>query len=106
MKIKVYPSEEQLSNMLFDHKIYGYFGSPLLYVQHKKEFNNDLLFSPEMNAKVMQRYVILVRKDSGIDQFTKLKSKNISFCTTDQVGVMYLQKLLKDKKSGDINAFF
>lgn len=106
MKIKVLSNDEQLSNMLLEKKVLGYFGSPLLMVQYHKEFNLDLLYSPVLNEKVLQRYILLVRRDAGIDQLLNLKNKTLSYCATDEVGMMYLQKLIKDKKSGDIHQFF
>lgn len=75
-------------------------------VQYHKEFNLDLLYSPVLNEKVLQRYILLVRRDAGIDQLLNLKNKTLSYCATDEVGMMYLQKLIKDKKSGDIHQFF
>lgn len=106
MKIKIFPNDEKLSSMLSENYIAGYFGSPLLAIQNKNRFNLDLLFSPVLNDKVMQRYVVLVRKDSSISELVNLKNKSLSYCTTDEVGIMYLQKLIKDKASANVNSFF
>jgi len=106
LKIKVYPSIEPLTKLLMEHKIQGYFGAPVMVIKNAKEFNSNLLFSPEIGNKAMQRYVILVRKDQGLDQFAKLKNTAISYCTVDEVGVLYLQKLLQDKSLGGQESFF
>ena len=106
LKIKVFPSAEPLLNLLIDKKIYGYFGSPKFLIQHKSEFNTDLLFTPVLGGEVMGRYVLLARKDSGIDNLAKLKNSNISYCAVDEVGMLFLEGLLKDRKLGEIDTFF
>jgi len=106
LKIKVFKSEEQVASLLLENKISGYFGSPLLAIKYSKKFNPDLLYTPLLNNKHMQRYLLLVRKDSGINQLKQLKSKSLSYCNSDEVGMMYLQKKLSESKSGAINTFF
>jgi ABC-type phosphate/phosphonate transport system substrate-binding protein len=106
IKIKVYPNNQLLLDALTTDKVMGYFGPPLLYIQHKASFNDGQLYSPALNNQVMQRYLLLVRSDTGITQLADLKKTDISYCLTDEVGVFYLQKLLKDKKQGQLTAFF
>ena len=36
----------------------------------------------------------------------KLKNLSLSYCAADEVGLLYLQKLLNDKKLGEIHSFF
>jgi ABC-type phosphate/phosphonate transport system substrate-binding protein len=92
--------------MLQERKITGYFGSPLLLVRHQHAFNLNALYTPMLNNAVLQRYVLLVRKDSAINHLSDLKDKSLSYCVVDEVGMMYLQKSLNDQKLGDIHAFF
>ncbi len=106
LKIKVFPSEVLFPNLLAEKKIYGYFGSPKFILEHKSEFNTDLLFTPVLGGTVMGRYVLLVRKDSGIDNLAKLKNTNISYCAVDEVGMLFLEMLLKDRKLGKTDTFF
>lgn len=106
LKIKVYPNNQQLTNLLLEHKIQGYYGSPLLVIQHMQEFNTSALYSPEFRNKMMQRYVVLVRKDSSIDQLTKLKRASLSCCAADEVGMMWLRKAIRDQRNEDLNSFF
>ncbi len=106
MKIKVYANTEQIVKLITEKKIIGYFGSTKLLLDNVEKFNMNLLFTPVLSEKVMQRYVLLVRKDSGIDNISKLHKLSISYCAADEVGVLYLQKLLSDKKLGEIDTFF
>lgn len=106
LKIKVYPNSQQLTNLLLEHKIQGYYGSPLLVIEHMQEFNTGALYSPEIKNKTMQRYVVLVRKDSSIDQFFKLRRASLSSCAADEVGMMWLKKTVRDQKNEDLNTFF
>jgi ABC-type phosphate/phosphonate transport system substrate-binding protein len=105
-KLRVFSGNQQLTNLLLEHKIHGYFGSPFLLTQHMKEFNTSTLYSPEFKGKVTQRYVVLVRKDSAIDELAKLKHTSLSYCGADEVGIMWLKKTLRDKKNEDVNSFF
>ena len=106
MKIKVFPTKERLIDLLMQRKLTGYFGAPKIFFENKKDFNYDLLYSPVLSGKVLQRYVLLVRKDSGIDSLEKLKNTGLSYCEVDEIGMLYLQKLLKDKKMGEVDGFF
>jgi ABC-type phosphate/phosphonate transport system substrate-binding protein len=106
MKIKVFQNDDQLTNMLLEKKLLGYFGTPLLAVKYPKEFNLDSMYVPVLNDKVLQRYVLLVRKDSGVEQLEGLKNKSLSYCLTDEVGMMFLQKTLKQRKAGSVDNFF
>lgn len=106
LKIKVFPNNQLLTDALSENQLVGYFGPPLLYIQHKTRFNEEQLYSPVLNNQVMQRYLLLVRRDGDIKQLADLKKSDISYCLTDEVGVFYLQKLLKDKKQGPLSAFF
>jgi ABC-type phosphate/phosphonate transport system substrate-binding protein len=106
MKIKVYPTVDQLSDAINTQKVMGYFGPPLLFLQNKDTFDTDYIFTPVLSNKVMQRYLLLTRKDNAIDKFEKLKNKSISYCETDEVGIFYLRKLIKEKKLGQLDTFF
>jgi ABC-type phosphate/phosphonate transport system substrate-binding protein len=106
MKIKVYPTVDQLSEAINNRKVMGYFGPPLLFLQNKNTFDSDSLFTPVLSDKVMQRYLLLVRKDNAIDKFEKLENKSLSYCEADEVGIFYLKKLIKEKKLGQLNTFF
>ena len=77
MKIKVFPTKERLIDLLIQRKLTGYFGAPKIFIENKKDFNYDLLYSPVLSGKVLQRYVLLVRKDSGIDSLEKLKNHRL-----------------------------
>jgi ABC transporter, phosphonate, periplasmic substrate-binding protein len=106
LKIKVFSTEEQLTQAILDRKLVGYFGTPLLYFQHVNQFDSDLLFSPVLSDKVMQRYLLLVRDDSGVAQIDKLKNTKLSYCAADEVGLFYLNKLIEGQKLGALNTFF
>jgi hypothetical protein len=106
MKIKVYPTVNQLSDAINSKKVIGYFGPPLMFLKYKNTFDADLLFSPVLSEKVLQRYIFLVRKDAGIDGVEKLKNLTLSYCETDEVGIFFLQKLLQDKKLGLLESYF
>lgn len=106
MKIKVYPTVNQLSEAIHHQKIIGYFGPPLFFFQNKDTFDTDSIFTPVLSGKVMQRYLLLVRKDNALDKFEMLKNKSLSYCETDEVGIFYLKKLIKEKKLGQFDTFF
>jgi hypothetical protein len=106
MKIKLYPTVDHISDTINNQKVMGYFGSPLLFFQNKDTFDTDYIFTPVLNDKVMQRYFLLVRKDNVIDKFEKLKNKSLSYCETDEVGIFYLKRLIKEKKFGQLDTFF
>lgn len=106
LKIKVFSSDVELNNMLQERKIKGYFGSPIMFFENLSAFDANRLFVPVISNKVKQRYVILVRKDSGVNQLAQLKQKAIAYCTTDEVGALYLQHVLKQKELGDTDGFF
>jgi hypothetical protein len=106
LQIKVFQSEDQLNQSLSERKLIGFFGTPLMFFQNKDEFDSNLLFSPVLSNKVLQRYLLLVRNDSGITQIKQLNSAQLSYCLADEVGIIYLHKLMKDKKLGSPNTFF
>lgn len=106
LKINVLQNDEQLASMLESRQIIGYFGTPFLAIQNQALFDFDLMFSPVLNDKVKQRYVLLVRKDSAINDLAQLKGTSLSYCIADEMGILFLQKLLKDQKLSDIHTFF
>ncbi|HOY69905.1 MAG TPA: PhnD/SsuA/transferrin family substrate-binding protein [Methylotenera sp.] len=106
LKIKVFPSDVELKKMISEHKAEGYFGSPVIFVEQMNTFGADHLYVPIINHQAKQRYVILVRNDSGVKQLAQLKQKRIAYCTTDEVGVLFLQQALKDKNLGLSDTFF
>jgi len=106
MKIKVFQTDEQLDQSLAERKVSGYFGTPLLYFKYKNDFDADLLFTPVLSGKLLQRYLLLVRSDSGLTRIEQLKNAKLSYCNADEVGIFYLHKLIKDKKIGQLNSFF
>lgn len=106
LKVKVFQSEDQLNQSLSEGKLIGFFGTPLMFFQNKDEFVSSLLFSPVLSNKVLQRYLLLVRNDSGITQVKQLNSTQLSYCLADEVGIIYLHKLIKDKKLGNPHTFF
>lgn len=106
MKIKVYPTVNQLSEAIHSKKVIGYFGPPLMFLQNKNTFDADLMFSPVLSEKVLQRYILLVRKDTALGKIEKLKNATLSYCDTDEVGIFFLEKLLQDKKLGSLESFY
>lgn len=106
LKIKVFSSDVELNNMLQARKIKGYFGSPMMFFENMRDFDASRLFVPVIGNKVKQRYVILVRKDSGVNQLAQLAQKAIAYCTTDEVGALYLQHALNQKRLGTVDGFF
>jgi len=106
LKIKVFSSDVELNNMLQARIIKGYFGSPMMFIENMRDFDASRLFVPVIGNKVKQRYVILVRKDSGVNQLAQLAQKEIAYCTTDEVGALYLQHALKQKGLGTVDGFF
>lgn len=106
LKIKVYPNEQQLTKLIAEHKVIGYFGTSVLYFNYKNTFNSKYLYTPIISNKVLNRYVLLVRKDKCINQLAQLKQSVIAYCSADEVGILYLQHLLKEKGLGAADSFF
>lgn len=106
MRIKVFPDTEKLTELLVTHKLQGYFGSPALFIYHRALFDINYLYAPIINNKVLHRYVVLVRKDSGIKQLVDLKQKTLAYCGADEIGMLFLQHELKGGKLGLIDRFF
>lgn len=105
-KIKVYPNIDHLNQLVLQKDILGYFGSPILLVQHPELFIQQSVFSPVLSEHVLQRYLLLVRKDSGITSLEQLKNTVFGYCAVDEVGLLHLTKILKDKKLGTFEDFF
>lgn len=106
LRIKVFQSEEQLNQLVKEKKILGYFGSPKLLIQQPKEFNLHSIYSPILNENVLQRYVLLVRKDSGISTLQQLKNSHLGYCAVDEIGLLHMKRLLREDKLGDLESFF
>lgn len=105
-RIKVYQDNETLLHLAREGKLVGIFASPMVLLENLEFFNISLMFSPVLDNKTMQRYLVLVRKDAGIDQLAQLRNTNLSYCSADEVGIYYLKKQMKDKKLGSFDGFF
>jgi ABC-type phosphate/phosphonate transport system substrate-binding protein len=106
LKVKIYPNESQLQKLLVEHKVIGYFGTSISLFSNQNLFDPLYLYTPVINDQIKNRYVVLVRKDSGINQISQLKQKNIAYCTADAVGVLFLRLQLKEKGLSNIDSFF
>jgi ABC-type phosphate/phosphonate transport system substrate-binding protein len=106
LKVKIYPNESQLQKLLVEHKVIGYFGTSVSIFSNQNLFDPLYLYTPVINDQIKNRYVVLVRKDSGINQISQLKQKNIAYCTADAVGVLFLRLQLKEKGLSNIDSFF
>lgn len=105
LKIKALKNDTELADFILNKKLTGYFGTPILALKLNQVFNLDALFVPELDNKVMQRYVLLVRKDSGISELNQLIHQSLSYCLVDEVGMMFVQKRLNQEKLGNITTF-
>lgn len=106
LKIKVFPNEEQINQLVTERKILGYFGTPIQMIKHPQEFNHHLIYSPILNENILQRYVLLVRKDSGITTLQQLKNSDFGYCAVDEIGLLHLKRLLKEKKLNEVDSYF
>lgn len=106
LKIKVLPTESLLENMIFDGKLVGYFGNPLLLLKKEDQFNLNSIYAPVLNDEVMHQYVLLVKKESGITALEQLKGKKLGYSDADTIGLMFLKKAVLNKKDALKDHFF
>lgn len=79
------------------------FVNPLIYVQMKNTVNIEpLALSSEVKSGTRFRGIIIVRKDSGINQLQDLKGKKFSFVEEDSPAGHIFQKLLLSKAGFDV----
>jgi ABC-type phosphate/phosphonate transport system substrate-binding protein len=106
LKIKVYPNDEVLFEQIKQHKVQVYFGTPMMFFKHMDLFDKELLFSPVIEDKNKQRYLILARKSDKVQHLSDFKGAKLSYCISDAIGNLYLKNLLKTQKLGAQNSFF
>ena len=106
LKVKIYPNDSELQKLILQRKVIGYFGTTIRLFNSQNLFDHQHLYTPVINEQLKNRYLLLVRKDSGISQLSQLKQKNIAYCTADAVGVLFLQLQLKEKGLSSLDSFF
>ena len=54
----------------------------------------------------MQHFLLIVRKDSNIQQIEQLRNKKLAYTASDEIGIFSLNTLLEKKKQGKIATYF
>ncbi|MES9971565.1 MAG: PhnD/SsuA/transferrin family substrate-binding protein [Candidatus Thiodiazotropha sp.] len=77
LKIKIYESDQMLSDQLVTGKLDAAFMNPLFYLDHVNHLNKDVTFAVRHGPTIKPKYVLLVRQDSNIDSLDKLRNKRL-----------------------------
>ena len=106
IKIIAYENSSKLELALKNNEVQGFFGSSLDLIHNQELINQQHIFTVISSSKKWQRYLLLVRKDSGYKQLADLKGAKFVWSISDEVGLAYFSKLLNDKNLGNLDQFF
>lgn len=99
-KIKIFETDEELSQMVKEGKVDTLFTNVLRIVALKEYLNINATYAIKNSSVLKSRYLLLVQKDSGISSLAHLKGKNINIANGHSAAELFLDvELLKNKLS-------
>lgn len=106
INVSVYPTTEDLYAAFDKGEIDGIFGTPLEYMGRANQLGEDVMALSYKGNGVQQSFVLVVRKDDGIDQIKALENKRLTLSKFQDVEAMYLNTLLLKSRLPEIPEFF
>lgn len=101
-------TSEELYAAIQANQVNAFFGSPVEFIQAEQYFLDSPIASGIFANQLKYKNYLLVRKDSGINSITQLKSKRLvtTKWTTGDLGGLYLETLLLENKQVLPKRFF
>jgi ABC-type phosphate/phosphonate transport system substrate-binding protein len=90
LNIKIYDSDLSLSNQLTAGNLDAAFMNPVFYLDHIDHLNSQFTYAVRYGSTVKMKYVLLVRRDSGITTLADLKNKKLIIPSGHMVGQRFL----------------
>jgi ABC-type phosphate/phosphonate transport system substrate-binding protein len=105
-KVIAFKNPDLMIKAIASGELDGVYSSSVDILKNEKLFNINKLLSAEINHKLKQRYVLLVRKDSNVQNIEQLKNVKFAYCIADSVGMLFLKTKLIEKKQEVPELFF
>lgn len=90
LKIKIYDTDQMLSAQLAAGKLDAVFMNPVFYLDNIDHLNYEFTYGVRHGSTIKARYVVLVRRDSGITNLADLRNKKIIIPSGHTVGQRFL----------------
>ncbi|MET0072200.1 MAG: PhnD/SsuA/transferrin family substrate-binding protein [Candidatus Thiodiazotropha sp.] len=90
LKIKIYEKDKMLKRQLTSGKLDVAFMNPILYLDNIEYLNNNFTHAVQHGSSIKPNYVLLVRRDSGINSLEGLRDKKLIIPSGHMVGLRFL----------------
>jgi ABC-type phosphate/phosphonate transport system substrate-binding protein len=90
LNIKIYDSDISLSKQLVAGKLDAAFMNPFFYLDNIDHLNSQFTYAVKYRSNVKAKYVLLVRRDSGITNLAELQNKKLIIPSGHMVGQRFL----------------
>ena len=106
-KISYYNDENKVIKDFVDHKIDYLMINPLIYLTNQKILDKNAIhfWSIRRFGKQYQKLIIIVKKDSKIDNISDLKNKTVAIKEDNYLGEIVLKKALYESKHLSSNGY-
>ncbi|PVV05652.1 MAG: hypothetical protein B6D77_18675 [gamma proteobacterium symbiont of Ctena orbiculata] len=94
LKIKIYETDQILENQLTSGKLDALFMSPVFFLNNIEYLSSEHIYAVQHGPSIKSKYILLVRRDSGIDSLEALRNKKLIVPTGHMVGRRYLDIVL------------
>jgi ABC-type phosphate/phosphonate transport system substrate-binding protein len=97
LKIKIYDSDLLLSKQLVEGRLDAAFMNPVFFLNNIDHLNSQYTYAVQHGSTTKTKYVVLVRRDSGITSLAGLRNKKIIIPSGHRVGQRFLDvELMRD----------
>jgi ABC-type phosphate/phosphonate transport system substrate-binding protein len=106
LNVEIYNSDLSLSKQLAAGKLDAAFMNPVFYLDHVDHLNSRFTYAVQHGPTTKAKYILLVRRDSGITTLEELKNKKIIIPSGHTVGQLFLDVELMRASMPDTEMFF
>ncbi|MEW8252652.1 MAG: PhnD/SsuA/transferrin family substrate-binding protein [Candidatus Thiodiazotropha sp.] len=90
LKVKIYERDEMLEGQLASGKLDATFMNPIFYLENIGYLNDNFTYAVQHGSSIKPKYVLLVRRDSGINSLEGLRDKKLIVPSGHMVGQRFL----------------
>ncbi|MES9945627.1 MAG: PhnD/SsuA/transferrin family substrate-binding protein [Candidatus Thiodiazotropha sp.] len=90
LKIKIYDTDEMLGNQLTSGMLDAVIMNPISYLDNIEYLNSESTYAIQHGSSTKAKYLLLVRRDSGINSLEALSNKKLIVPTGHVVGLRFL----------------
>ncbi|PUB72741.1 MAG: hypothetical protein DBP03_15785 [gamma proteobacterium symbiont of Ctena orbiculata] len=90
LKVKIYERDEMLESQLTSGKLDAIFMNPIFYLENIEYLNSKFTYAVQHGSSIKPNYLLLVRRDSGINSLEGLRDKKLIVPSGHMAGLRFL----------------